>query len=31
VKMHGEAYLRYREEVPMLAPSLKRSRRVEFW
>ena len=31
VNVHGEAYLRYREEVPMLAPSLKRSRRVEFW
>jgi len=25
--IHGEAYLRYREEVPMLAPSLRRMRR----
>jgi protein-S-isoprenylcysteine O-methyltransferase Ste14 len=26
VSMHGETYLRYREEVPMLAPSLRRTR-----
>ena len=29
IKMHGEAYLRYREEVPMLTPSLKRTRRLD--
>ncbi len=28
VAMHGEAYARYREEVPMLAPWPKSSRRV---
>ena len=29
VAAHGEAYLRYCEEVPMLAPSLRRTRRLQ--
>jgi protein-S-isoprenylcysteine O-methyltransferase Ste14 len=29
VKKHGEAYLRYREEVPMLKPSLRHTRRLD--